>query len=417
MFSRDTLRQLWPHCPPAIVDGIIAAAPTVFPKYGLTGPTEIAQAMAQFSEECGCGTELVENLNYSATGLMNTWPSRFNATKAAAEAHHPQMIADDVYNGRMGDAAGSDDGWNFRGRGASQLTGRENYTKLSAIVGLDLIGNPDLVNAPEHFLECAVADFVMCGCLPYAKADDVRNVTRRLNGGYIGLAAREQYLKRWKVVMAADPAVPAFVAAPPAPPKAPGTLQFGDTGFEVKALQQQLAARGYPCGNDDGQFHEATRNAVNAFKAAEGMPTDGIADQATKDALAVAIPAPVSEARATATADDLRAAGSRTVASADKMGLMGKLKMYVGGGLMLGGGAQQSGLLDLDTVQAGVDKAHQAYGIIDSVKSLFEPLLANSLVLPVGAILAVVGLVVWFEAKKIIAARLDDHRSAANMAR
>jgi putative chitinase len=425
MFSRETLRRLWPHCPPAIIDGIVSAAPIVFPKYGCEDPVVIGQAMAQFSHECGAGLELTENINYSATRAVAVWPSRFSSPadvyrKVGSFPGDPQFkikLIDSVYGGRMGNRPGTHDGSTYIGRGGSQVTGHDGYAKLAEKTGLDLLGNPNLVNLPENFLECAVADFVLCGCLPYAKNDDIRNVTRRLNGGYIGLDQREQWLKRWKVALAADEGMPDVAAVVPPPPKPPGTLQFGDAGFEVAALQQQLSDRGYACGADDGAFHEATRDAVNAFKADNGMPTDGIADQATKDALAKAAPRPVSEARATATADDLRATGSRTVASADKLGLLGKLKMYAGGALVAGGGANQAGLLDLDTIQTGVDKAHQAYGILDSVKSLAEPLLVNPLVLPVGAGLAVLGFLVWKNAGAVIAARVDDHRSAANLGR
>src|SRR6201996_7890443 len=105
MLTPEIMRQMGPHGDvkiPGLVDGIATAAPTVFPKYGLTNDLLIAHAMAQFSHECGAGTEVVENLNYSADGLMKTWPSRFNAVKAAAFAHHPEQIANEVYNGRAG---------------------------------------------------------------------------------------------------------------------------------------------------------------------------------------------------------------------------------------------------------------------------------------------------------------------------
>jgi putative chitinase len=204
MLTIDIMRVMWPHGNakiPGLVEGIASAAPTVFPKYGLTSDLVVAHAMAQFSHECGAGNEVVENLNYSAQGLIDTWPSRFNASNAGAFAHDQQKIANEVYNGRLGNRIGTDDGWNFRGRGGSQVTGRENYQKLAQRVDLDLVNNSDLVNDPQHFLECAVADFVICGCLPFAIQDDVREVTHRLNGGYIGLAERTAWLARWKAAL------------------------------------------------------------------------------------------------------------------------------------------------------------------------------------------------------------------------
>jgi putative chitinase len=196
------MRKHWPHGDQhvgGLIEGIVNAAPVVFPKYGLSTPLTQAHAMAQFSHECGAGLEMVENLNYSAQGLMRTWPSRFNAARAAQYAHRPQAIADAVYGGRMGNAPPpSDDGWNYRGRGLSQVTGKEGYAKLAAKTGLDLRAHPELLGDPDHALECGVADFVLCGCLPCAERDDVVSVTKHLNGGLIGLAERRTWLAVWK---------------------------------------------------------------------------------------------------------------------------------------------------------------------------------------------------------------------------
>ena len=202
MLTCDIMREMWPHGDakiPGLVDGIAAAASSVFLKYGLTSDLLVAHAMAQFSHECGAGNEVVENLNYSAQGFINTWPKRFDAAKGAQFAHDQQRIANEAYNGRMGNRLGTEDGWNYRGRGGSQVTGRNGYIELGEKVGLPLIDQPDLVNNPQHFLECAVADFIICGCLPFAAHDDVNGVTYHLNGGYIGLQERTEWLARWRL--------------------------------------------------------------------------------------------------------------------------------------------------------------------------------------------------------------------------
>lgn len=196
------MHRRWPagnsHVP-GLVEGIAEAAATVFPKYELTTPLVVAHAMAQFSLECGAGEEMVENLSYSALRLQQVWPSRFNAHNANDYAHSPQKLANHVYGGRMGNAPEpSDDGWNFRGRGLSQVTGRDGYGKLAAKTGLDLLNHPELLSDPQHALECGVADFIICGCLPHAIADDVNAVTKALNGGYTDLAQRKQWLRLWK---------------------------------------------------------------------------------------------------------------------------------------------------------------------------------------------------------------------------
>jgi putative chitinase len=220
----EALSRLWPSGDariPGLRAGVIAAAPAVFAKYGISTPLLAAHVMAQISHECGAGHEVVENLNYSAGRMMRVWPSRFPSMASAQPyAGNPRALANKVYNGRMGNASGSDDGWNFRGRGASQTTGREGYARLAKATGLDLLNHPDLVNDPQRFLECGVADFVLCGCLPFAKADDVLNVTRRLNGGTVGLAQRQAWLAKWKAALGTAPIVfgPAPVAArKPAP--------------------------------------------------------------------------------------------------------------------------------------------------------------------------------------------------------
>lgn len=205
----QTLSRLWPGGDakiPGLRAGIVAAAPLVFAKYGITTQLLVAHVMAQISHECGAGHDVVENLNYTAGRMMQVWPSRFpTMARAAPYAGNPRALANKVYNGRMGNAAGSDDGWNFRGRGAAQTTGREGYARLARATGLDLVHFPDLVNDPPCFLECGVADFILCGCLPFAKADDVLNVTRRLNGGTVGLAQRRAWLAKWKAALGSAP--------------------------------------------------------------------------------------------------------------------------------------------------------------------------------------------------------------------
>jgi putative chitinase len=425
MFGRDTLRRLWPRAKPELINGIADAAPRVFAKYGCDDPAVVAIIMGQFSHECGAGLEMTESIAYTANRACAVWPSRFVDAadcyrKVGSYPGDPAFrvkLIDNVYGGRMGNRAGTHDGSNFIGRSPSQITGHDGYAAVARKVLLDLLGKPELANDPAYTLECAVADFVICGCLPYAKNGDIRGVTRKLNGGYIGLAQREQWTERWRVAIAADHGVEVDTIVPLPPERPAGVLQIGDKNFEVKAVQQQLALKGYPVGNDDGEFHEATRDAVLAVQANEGLPPTGIVDQATKTALQNATDRPVSEGRATASLEDLRDAGSRTVESADKVSFWGKLKMLGGGSLFAGAGAQQSGLLSLDGLQDKVEQGKQAYGVFDSAKGFLLPLLADPIALVVGGVVAVIGLVVWWEARKINAARLDDHRSAVNMAR
>lgn len=218
------LNRLWPNGDqkvPGLRAGIIVSAPAVFQKYGINSPLLVAHVMAQISHECGAGHDVVENGNYTASRMMQVWPARFPTLSSAEPyANNARALFNKVYNGRMGNVSGSDDGYNFRGRGGSQTTGRDGYKRVARQTGLDVVNHPDLLIDPTHFLECSVSDFINCGCLPYAKNDDVLNVTKRLNGGTVGYPERVAWLVKWKAAKVEVPTstIPSGRIAP-----APGT--------------------------------------------------------------------------------------------------------------------------------------------------------------------------------------------------
>jgi putative chitinase len=202
MLTLENMQHQWGHGDqhiPGLLEGIASTSAAVFTKYGLTTSLTVAHALAQFSEECGAGLEMIENLNYTEQRLLQVFPTHFTVTLAAKAAHNPEMIAEIAYGGRMGNAPPpSTDGWVYRGQGLSQCTGKNEYKALGEKVGTDLVANPGWLTDPQHALECGVADFVLCGCLPFAEKDDVLSVTKHLNGGVNGLVAREQWLRQWK---------------------------------------------------------------------------------------------------------------------------------------------------------------------------------------------------------------------------
>jgi putative chitinase len=216
------LMRLWPNGDeriPGLRAGMIATAPEAFAKHQITTPLLLAHVMAQISHECGAGHDVVENLSYTAQRMTEVWPSRFpNIASAMPYQKNPRALANKVYNGRMGNRPGSSDGWTYRGRGGTQTTGRDGYAKLAQVTGLDLINNPDLVNDPKYFMECAVADFIACGCMPYARNDDLRGVAHSLNGGYVGLDQRAQWLSTWKAAEVLVPRAAVIASAAPARP-------------------------------------------------------------------------------------------------------------------------------------------------------------------------------------------------------
>lgn len=207
MLTLEIMQRRWPHGDqhvPGLIEGIVDSSAEVFAKYSLDSALVVAHAMAQFSEECGQGLEMVENMNYSAKRLREVFPTHFTPAMAQRAAHNPRLIGDIAYGGRMGNAPPpSDDGYNFRGKGLSQVTGREGYQKLQDFlkehnVDLDIMEDSDLIVDPNYTLECGVADWIVCGCLPFAQRDDIVGETRHLNGGLNGLAERRRQLALWK---------------------------------------------------------------------------------------------------------------------------------------------------------------------------------------------------------------------------
>jgi putative chitinase len=197
--DRALLARLWPRAPAPLVEAVAARSAQVLARYKINSALRVAHFLAQVSHESDGGTVTAENLNYrTAQRIAAVWPRRFTPQTAQAYVGQPEKLADKVYNGRMGNQPGTDDGWRFRGRGLLQLTGRASYAAIGEATGLDLEDDPDLAIAPENALEVAACEFARLGCLPAADADDLRGVTRRVNGGYIGFESRKAWLARWK---------------------------------------------------------------------------------------------------------------------------------------------------------------------------------------------------------------------------
>ncbi len=169
---------------------------TLFTKYGLTTPLRIAHFMAQIDHESNL-KPIEENLNYSASGLIRVFRKYFTDLEAIQFQRKPQMIANRVYANRMGNVA-PNDGYHFRGRGFIQITGRENYTKLSNDTNIDFINNPDLLLTEPNALLSALWFWNSRGLNKFADNDDIVTITKRINGGTIGLNDRKAKLSKWK---------------------------------------------------------------------------------------------------------------------------------------------------------------------------------------------------------------------------
>jgi putative chitinase len=162
-----------------------------FAKYEINTPKRQAAFIGQCAHESGNFKVLEENLHYSAAALMRVWPSRFPDIDTAEKyANNPEKIANKVYAGRMGNVEESD-GWKYHGRGLIQLTGRENYGNCGSNLGLDFIGNPDRVLDLEYAALSAGWFWNKKGLNTLADNQDYETMTKRINGGLIGLEDRK----------------------------------------------------------------------------------------------------------------------------------------------------------------------------------------------------------------------------------
>lgn len=160
-------------------------------------PRRIAAWLATIAHESARLTSVVENLNYSARGLAQTWPSHYadmtgqpNAL-AQSIARKPATIASLTYANRMGNGPSeTGDGWIYRGRGLIQITGRDNYDRSGDALGLDLILNPERLEEPYYAALSAAEWWHRHGCNELADTGDMAAVTRKVNGGLTGLDDR-----------------------------------------------------------------------------------------------------------------------------------------------------------------------------------------------------------------------------------
>lgn len=192
------LEKLKGHIP----DAVIAQIPDTASKFNINTPLRLAHFLAQCGHESAGFKVTQENLNYSAKGLMGIFKKYF-PTQQLAEAYQrqPQKIANKVYASRMDNGnEASGDGYKFRGRGYIQLTGRANYTAFGKAINEDIVNNPDLVSGKYALLSAAwFWSKNGLNTLADGGASDqvVTTITKRVNGGTIGLPDRIKHFKEY----------------------------------------------------------------------------------------------------------------------------------------------------------------------------------------------------------------------------
>jgi len=184
-----------------IPDAVIAQIPDTAKKFNITNNLRLAHFLSQCGHESGGFKAVSENLNYSADGLKKIFGKYFPGNLNESYAKQPEKIASRVYGGRMGNGdEASKEGYKFRGRGFIQLTGKSNYTNFTKFIGEDCISNPDLVSTKYPLASAAFffdSNKLWSICDKGSDDATVTAVTKRVNGGTIGLPDRIKHFKEY----------------------------------------------------------------------------------------------------------------------------------------------------------------------------------------------------------------------------
>lgn len=273
------------------VDHWYNALVEILPKYGITTERRVAHFISQCAHESNNFRSLEENLNYREETLLKIFSRYFGPGKrnAAEYAKNPEKIANYVYmdefrKSKMGNVQPGD-GWRFRGRGLKQLTGRDNYTRFGASVGMTAEQAADYVATEKGAIESACWFWDTNKLNSIADTDDVVTMTKRINGGDIGLADRQSRYKDAMAVLGGK------VSAIPSPVNSQitdsvtqsniTTLRVGSKGELVKRMQSVLGVTA------DGDFGPGTERAVKAWQAKNGLTADGIVGPKTLAAMGI----------------------------------------------------------------------------------------------------------------------------------
>lgn len=241
----------------------------MLPEYDIDTEDRVAGFIAQCAHESNNFRIIQENLNYSAKGLDAVFPKYFKRAGRNAQEYHrqPEKIANVVYANRMnnGDTA-SGDGWKFRGRGIIQLTGRYNYTQFAKSINTGLRATVSYLETKKGALESACWFWKTNNLNKYADKQDIVMMTKRINGGTIGLEDRKKHYAHALEVLGGNWT----------PPKVKHTtVRKGSKGATVKAVQKALGI------SADGDFGPGTESAVKDWQRRHGLIADGIVGPAT----------------------------------------------------------------------------------------------------------------------------------------
>lgn len=340
------LRRIAPRGRKDILSGLADAMPQIIPFAELTTRRRQAHFLAQIAHE--------------SDGFRTTTEY---ASGAAYEGRR------DLGNTHRGD------GRRFKGRGLIQLTGRANYAHAARVLGVDLIEKPALAAQFPYAVQTAALYWRDRRLNRYADDDDVYAVTRAINGGFNGLNDRKNYLHKAK-------------------------LELNETTL----AQHRLAALNFPSGKPDGAVGLLTRSAIRDFQDAHDLPVTGQLDKETKDILFSpdANVRPVSEYRASLTAEDLQQEGSQTIAGAKTAELS----------------AVGTGLATIASVSTQIGTiSDNVTGIAEGVKSGQAAWTLIRIYWPVGVLVLAAGAGLYFAWRAYQGAKLAEEQRVLNARR
>ena len=189
-FTKEQLKEMIPRNP--YVSQWYEAISSILPEYEINTPQRVAAFLAQCAHESGGFVFLKENLNYKAASLRKVFPKYFpDDATAAAYAKKPERIANRVYANRMGNGdEASGDGWRYCGRGLIQLTGKDNYTFFAASLDIPVEEAAEYLQTFEGAVQSACFFWEQNNLNKWADSGDILTLTKRINGGTIGLEDR-----------------------------------------------------------------------------------------------------------------------------------------------------------------------------------------------------------------------------------
>lgn len=396
---------------PTYIAAIINGWPDL-ERAGINTPLRVCHFLAQIAHETGGFTILREYTNWTPEQMCRLWPSRFKTKldpRIVKCRGNPQALANLAYAKRddIGNEGGND-GWDYRGGGFLQTTGRANYRAAGHAIGVDLEGQPDMIEDGSISLRAAIWEWNRHNLNLLADRNYHRAIGNAINRGDaysglepIGFKDREAWLVRaWALF--GEGGLPN-----------PSDLALGASGPKVLRTQAQLRDLGYGVGALDGVYGPTMARAVAAFKMdyrrehLVALEPHDIIGAETGGALATAQPVQVSAARANATASDLAAMGSTEVRAGQEVRAAGTILTLAGGAEA----ARQVGALDLLKDAAGMASITKSsmVPIIDAVGWGLKNAFWAAVILG--------GVWAWTKGGKAIAARVAAHVNGFNLGR